>query len=166
MFLWVLIVVKSLLNGIMNRDSINILLKRLRALPQELEELYDYLLRQIPPVYMEWASKVFQMVRASRELYASPFGMQNKNDIRVEPLSILKFHFAISEDIPSTTVQELTYESLDFLCQETEVHLTARCAGLLEMYSRKGLDSWIPYLTSSVEYLHRTVGEYLEKDKY
>jgi hypothetical protein len=168
-FLWVLIVVKSLLDGIINRDGIDILLKRLRALPQELEDLYDYLLKQISHVYMEWASKTFQMVRISRELEISPFGesLPNTNDnLVVEPLSILKFHLAINEHMSFTTVQELAHKSLAIPCQDTEVHLTARCAGLLELYSRKRLDSSIPHLASSIGYLHRTVGEYLEKDRY
>ena len=61
-FLWVILVVKSLLDGLLYRDSIDILLKRLRALPRELEVLYDSLLAQISPVYLEWASKAFQIV--------------------------------------------------------------------------------------------------------
>jgi serine/threonine protein kinase/uncharacterized C2H2 Zn-finger protein len=41
-FLWVFIVVRDLLNGLQNGDSIRDLQRRLHLLPSELEDLYDY----------------------------------------------------------------------------------------------------------------------------
>ena len=92
--------------------------------------------------------------------------LQDANDEWLESLSLLKFHFAINKGISSTTYQNITSELLDISCQDTEVHLTSRCAGMLEVCSRKGHGSAIPFFTYPVDYLHRTVGEYLEKDRY
>jgi hypothetical protein len=58
-FLWVRIVVKSLLEGLRNRDDIAILRERARLLPKELEPLYEHLLERIGPFYIVWASKAF-----------------------------------------------------------------------------------------------------------
>lgn len=67
----------------MNRDDIAILLRRLRALPKELKPLYDYLLGRIDPIYMEWASKAFQIARTSRQLSSAPFGKAGQGDRHV-----------------------------------------------------------------------------------
>ncbi|KIN06970.1 hypothetical protein OIDMADRAFT_108740, partial [Oidiodendron maius Zn] len=61
-FLWVRLVVQSLLNGIRNRDELCDLWERLRLMPRELEPLYDRLLELIDPVYLPWVSKTFQVL--------------------------------------------------------------------------------------------------------
>jgi hypothetical protein len=58
-FLWVTLVIKSLLKGIRNRDGIPELHNRLGRLPRELEPLYNHLLERAEPDYFEWASKAF-----------------------------------------------------------------------------------------------------------
>ena len=75
-FLWVWLVVKSLLNGISNRDTISDLRKRLQSIPTELEPLHRLLINQIQPIYLPWASKAFQIVRACRELSGNPLTLQ------------------------------------------------------------------------------------------
>ncbi|KAL5325671.1 hypothetical protein ACEPPN_006800 [Leptodophora sp. 'Broadleaf-Isolate-01'] len=62
-FLWVMLVVKSLLNGFTNRDRIADLLERLRALPPDLEGFYEHmLLNHIQPMYRDQASHIFQII--------------------------------------------------------------------------------------------------------
>ncbi|PVH76810.1 hypothetical protein DL98DRAFT_424831, partial [Cadophora sp. DSE1049] len=62
-FLWVKVVIVLLLRGANNRDSISQLWTRLRSFPGELYPLYKTILTQIEPVYLEWASKTFQIMR-------------------------------------------------------------------------------------------------------
>lgn len=58
-FLWVSLVVKSLLKGLTNRDTLADLRKRLRELPDELDGLYSQMLSSIrPPFYFEQASRL------------------------------------------------------------------------------------------------------------
>jgi len=153
-FLWVRIVVHSLLDGIVKRDNTTILLERLRKIPRELAPLYQYLLTQISEHHLQWASKAFQLVRTSETL-------DPQTPI---PLSLLKLHFAVSEDETFFQVTGTKHEKLVTACEDTEIHLIARCAGLLELHSGKDNFSGVPYLNSSVEYLHRTAREYVENE--
>jgi hypothetical protein len=68
-FLWVTLVVKSLLNGLTNGDRISFLRRRLEGMPSKIESLYRYMLFQIVPVYYEEAGNYFQSLH-------SPFTMR------------------------------------------------------------------------------------------
>jgi hypothetical protein len=94
-FLWVKLIVVSLLNGMTNHDDVSDLQNRLRALPTELERLYSHLLSHIePPFYLEQASKIFQLVRAAREMETnSPLDASLKS----KPLTILQLSFAYAD---------------------------------------------------------------------
>ncbi|KAH0538897.1 hypothetical protein FGG08_004553 [Glutinoglossum americanum] len=166
-FLWVRIVVKSLLDGIRNLDAIPDLWMRLRLLPRELEPLYQHLLACIEPVYLLWASKAFQILRTSRELNTEPFGdplpLDAGSALGVRPLSILALYLAMNPGIDVMNSPELaTQVGINARCQETQIQLTARCAGLLEVPLLKGQKKIRQ--DSLVQYLHRTVRDFLETD--
>ena len=72
-FLWVRLVVKSLLDGLRNHDGVAILQERLTLIPTELDDLYTHLSGLIDPVYLRWASQAFQILCVSRELENNPF---------------------------------------------------------------------------------------------
>jgi hypothetical protein len=121
-FLWVRIVVDSLLRGIRNLDDMPVLLGRLNMLPRELE-------LQIEPVYLVWASKAFQIVQASGDADNHPLASR----LYVLPLTVSSIYFAIDEDIVSNNIRTLTLQVIEQRNQTTQVHLTALCAGLLEV---------------------------------
>jgi len=73
-FLWVKLVVESLLTGIKNRDELEDLRQRLRLLPKELKPLYAHLLSLIDSIYLPWVSGTFQILRTNRHLGDNPFG--------------------------------------------------------------------------------------------
>lgn len=50
-FLWVRLVVQSLMEGLMNRDGVADLQQRLRDLPIDLDELYRVMLKRVPDAY-------------------------------------------------------------------------------------------------------------------
>jgi hypothetical protein len=66
-FLWVALVVKSLMAGLRNCDDIPRLRKRLKALPTDLEALYAHMLSSIDPFYQEDAAAIIQLVECSLE---------------------------------------------------------------------------------------------------
>ncbi|KIM93793.1 hypothetical protein OIDMADRAFT_207997, partial [Oidiodendron maius Zn] len=67
-FLWVKLVVQSLLDGLGNRDEISDLQRRLKLLPPDLEALYQHILRiRTDPVYLEKMSMTLQIIREARE---------------------------------------------------------------------------------------------------
>ncbi|KAF8851978.1 hypothetical protein BDZ45DRAFT_600666, partial [Acephala macrosclerotiorum] len=61
-FVWVKLVVQSLLNGLRNQDELSDLKSRLRNLPEEIKPLYRQLLKLVEPLYVPWASRAFQIV--------------------------------------------------------------------------------------------------------
>ena len=150
-FLWVILVVKSLLDGLTNRDRISDLQKRLRLLPSDLHDLYKHmLLKHIDPFYHEQASQIFQIVRAAKNgVYGTP-----------EDLELLTLAFADEEDQDlalNAQVKPLTEEGLCFKATEMTDRLKSRCAGLLEV-SGPSSDP----LYQKVNYLHRTVQDFLQ----
>lgn len=52
-FLWVRLVVFSLLRGLRNSDQVSDLQRRLRILPPSLEDLFSHILGRLEPVYLE-----------------------------------------------------------------------------------------------------------------
>jgi hypothetical protein len=65
-FLWVHFVVRSLLQGLTDGDRISDLQRRLNDLPEELETLFSNILDTINPQNLQHASELFQIVRAAR----------------------------------------------------------------------------------------------------
>ena len=80
-FLWVSLVVKSILKGFTNHDGISDLRRRLKELPPELDDLYSLMLSSVDPLYPEQASRLIQCV------YQSP-----------EPITVLELSFADDDD--------------------------------------------------------------------
>jgi disulfide oxidoreductase YuzD len=164
-FLWVNIVVKSLLSGIRNKDSILDLIQRLRLLPRELEPLYAHLLSSIDPFYMKWASSAFQIMRTHRRLndmvdlriyqgFRVPFtGLQRG------PLSLFRFFLAIEEGADCMDLVQ-KYLILQH-CEDLEARLRARCAGLLEVSGSSAQHGAV----REVGYLHRTAKDFIEQEK-
>lgn len=118
-FLWVKLVVTSLLAGLINSDRISDLQRRLELIPPGLEDLYGKMLDSLDPFYLEHASQLFQLVRAA-----------------YRPLSLLGMSFADEEDVMyaiEAEVKPLTDEEKLLRCEETRRRLNSRCKGLLEI---------------------------------
>ena len=119
-FLWVKLVVQSILEGLMNHDRISDLRKRLRDLPQELDDLYGHMLSSVsPPFYLEQGSRLIQLV------YQSP-----------GPLKVVELSFADDEDDNlafKTPHRCLSTEAVEKRFSDIEYRLKSRCAGLLEI---------------------------------
>ena len=123
-FLWVSLVVKSILNGFTNHDRISDLRRRLRELPPELDDLYGLMLSSVTPTfYLEQASRLLQCV------YQSPV-----------PLTALELSFADDEDDLLAKVESKPFRPMEVerRSRDIEYRLKSRCAGLLEV--RKSYD--------------------------
>ncbi|KAJ9614088.1 hypothetical protein H2200_002224 [Cladophialophora chaetospira] len=60
-FLWVYLVVRSLQEGLANRDSIAMLQKKLQALPTDLELFFEHILSSVESVYKEKLAGMLQV---------------------------------------------------------------------------------------------------------
>ena len=156
-FLWVKLVVQSLLKGIRNRDDISDLWERLHLLPRELDPLYNRLLELIEPIYLPWVSEAFQIVRANRTLGETPFA-ESSGKRSVKPLSLSAFYLAISKNIDLTMIQDPS--KLESKCQDIIMQLTARCAGFLEVPKTRREKLIEP--NCLIQYFHRTARDFLE----
>jgi hypothetical protein len=156
-FLWVQLVVRSLLEGFANEDELEDLQARLKLLPKELTELYRHMLGiNAPSPYLAAASKIFLLRRASDlaelNLVGStppPFGLLDLD------FAMGKFPFSALE----SEVALLPERMMDGRCVEIERKLKIWCKGLLEV-SGVQINRY-----TYIRYLHRTVKEYLESDE-
>ena len=169
-FLWVSLVVRSLLAGLVNGDRVSDLQRRLAFLPPDLESLYEKMLNSLDPFYSEHASQIFQHVRAAE----GPPSLLCLSFADEEP------DFAIKMKVHPLPEAE-KFSRADIMRRR----LNSRCKGLLEVGPdvstiSEALDtgdvSLIQHPMSingrlaegifpadfTVQYLHRTVKDFLE----
>jgi hypothetical protein len=167
-FLWIKLVVASLLRGLTNRDQILDLQKRLRILPSELESLFTYMIRQIEPVYQEEGLKIFQIILRSQEVTAM---LDEEEDYtQVESLCAIDLSFAFEP--PSVAIKHpiklLDDEEAFRRVDEIEHRLKVRCAGLLEIPTSHVDDAlrWRKTAKNAgntkIHWLHRTVKDFMQ----
>jgi hypothetical protein len=72
-FLWVALVVRSLLNGLIDDNSISDMQRRLSFYPSDLDNFFQHMMDGIEEVYKPQAAKIFQMVTAARAPFLSTF---------------------------------------------------------------------------------------------
>lgn len=171
-FLWVRLVIKSLLEGLRDGDTIEDLEARLMLLPQDLEDLFKKILGDLDAVYFEEASQLFQTVRAShvpwREVnleaknhLPSHDGLSQQDRDNSSPLTILSLSFA-REDVNRALLEgfgkPMNHDQRLYRAETMRRRLASRCKGLLEVptFKRDGPEA-------KVQYLHRTVKDFLHE---
>jgi hypothetical protein len=120
-FLWVTLVVKSLLTGLSNYDRIADLQRRLDGFPTDLEDFYQKIFNSIEPEYVEHACQLFRLAGEARS-----------------NLTALALSFADEEDddlLFKSQVGPLAMEELSDRNEATKRRLNSRCKGLLEVAS-------------------------------
>ena len=153
-FLWVILVVRSLLNGLQDYDTRSDLLLKLDELPPDLEKLYDHMLGSMSPQNRRQGSELLQLVLRSMETHGA------------YPLTVLQLSFAEDGGYARPFRDEdcgLTAEQEQWRCEAIEGRLRSRTCGLIEVH-----DSPSPLpprsARSPVGFLHRTVLEFLQTD--
>ncbi|CAJ2502672.1 Uu.00g100660.m01.CDS01 [Anthostomella pinea] len=168
-FLWVDLVVKSLLTGLSNSDRITDLQRRLDELPSELEALFGRMLGSLEPFYQVHAFQLFQIIEAYNDIVTE----RVKSDESL-PLTLLALFFADEED-PMTgiraSVGALSLEQSNDREEDMRRRLNSRCRGLLEATETASEEDAIAprvrFLSrraqhgSAVRYLHRTTRDYI-----
>ncbi|KAI4277459.1 MAG: hypothetical protein L6R35_006150 [Caloplaca aegaea] len=151
-FLWVVLAVASLLEGLRNYDRLSDFQIRLESLPPDLENLYSHMLNKMQPLYLRQASQLLQILHQHTELEAD------------QPLSALQLSFADEEDPEcalSHGIGELPKVLQISKCKALEGRLRSRCCGLMEIWQDWRLKEDDRFLKSRVIFLHRTVVEFL-----
>ena len=158
-FLWVILVVKSLLEGLRNHDRIEDLETRLQELPADLESLYQHMLDNMRPSYRKQAEHMLQIVLRSLDI-------QRETHL----LTALQFSFAEDydyEDVISAPIVPISEMERRDRQEEIEGRIRSRCCGLLELHGRPHRKLAI---TATVEptvgFLHKTVVEFLRQPHF
>ncbi|KAF1973645.1 hypothetical protein BU23DRAFT_639374 [Bimuria novae-zelandiae CBS 107.79] len=143
-FLWVYLVVRSLIDGLRNADRMSQLHERLRSLPSDLEDYFRHIFLSLDDFCRQPRSHMFQVAIAS-----------------CRPLSPLAYWYLDAhEDDPTMTLSmpcEATSEQSIYDKEiATRRRIDGRSKGLLEITP----PSWWG-LASRVEFLHWTVRDFL-----
>lgn len=162
-FLWVRLVVMSLLRGLGNHDDISLLQKRLKVLPKELDSLFDQMIFKVDEVYRQETAQIFQLV-------GSTYRPQTQETLHgaqaTAQLSILLLSFAMERDAALALQAEpssFDKEKVASRCKSMEIHLRTRSGGLLEVQYGPLSTTLSPSM--KISYLHRTVRDHLEQPK-
>ncbi|KAL1968653.1 hypothetical protein VTN77DRAFT_1479 [Rasamsonia byssochlamydoides] len=145
-FLWVYLVVQSLLQGLTNSDRMSDMQRRLDIIPTDLEELFDKILNSLEPFYFNHACQLMQIVRAAQR-----------------PLSLLGLYYADEEDplaAVKADVKLITDNERLYREDQMRRRLKSSCKGLLETLPTRSSDGEL-----QVEYLHRTVKDFIESPR-
>ncbi|RYO39085.1 hypothetical protein AA0113_g11227 [Alternaria arborescens] len=147
-FLWVVLVVRSLQDGLLEADSITRLQQRLRKLPTNLEELFERIIFQdVKETYRSEASHMFLVALGAKE-----------------NLPLMAYWF-LGEDLPKQRLPLRMQQTIK-RHKDANKRLIASCKGLLEprfqstTEQRDSLPSAILF-EYTVDFLHRTVRDYL-----
>lgn len=149
-FLWVRIVVGTLLKDLERGNSGPELEKCLDELPVELEDLYMHMLKNVkdPRIRAE-AAQLLQIVQRAEQ-----------------PFTILQLAFVDrlleSPDV-ATKAGLMQWEKgiQQKMCDDIELKLKSRCLGLIEAAPALS-DTFIGVSTRPVQFMHQTVAEFLE----
>jgi NACHT domain len=166
-FLWVFLVVRSLISGLKNCDRLMDLKRRLREIPPDLDGFFRHIFNSLEPVYKRQAARSFQVALAA----GRPLSLLNHWFIDLEeedPEFLLKVKKAAGgEKISGQGIfnwkQRILYH------QQMRRRLNARSKGLLEVAVRAVPSARIygelfrdEY---DVDFLHRTVRDFLNTEE-
>ncbi|KAM3501563.1 hypothetical protein MY10362_005453 [Beauveria mimosiformis] len=144
-FLWVKLVVRSLVYGLPTYDSIADLQRQVRGLPGELDDLFAHMVASKDHTHASQILQIFQLARKQ-----SP-----------EKITLLQLSFADEEDellAEEAPMQKISIDEVASRCQDMDSKLHSICAGLLESQDAK-YSSMAP--DRKVQFLHRTVSDWI-----
>ena len=148
-FLWVFLVVRSLLSGLTDGNSFTELQQRVNDFPEALEDYFKLILSNIEPFYRAQTAHIFlTAIQATR------------------PQSIVVYAFLEDvirdPDFALGDVQFITDDRIILMLEEQRKYLNARCKDLLEISVTHNEHLSTPYfLLYKVDFLHRTVRDFL-----
>jgi hypothetical protein len=156
-FLWVVITVRFLIQGLENGDDLDELQLTLKSLPVDLRSLYRRMFEKMDPRYRMQGSMLFQLMR--------------KWDQFLPDRAFLAVAMFYATQNPSTAfnmpISNAAFEDRCRIVECMERRVRSRTCGLLEVRNLypngprhdHSLDA------SIVTYMHRTVGEFLALDE-
>lgn len=135
-FLWVRLVVQSLLRGISDGDRVGDLMRRLKDLPADLEMLFQKILDSVDPAYKVNSSQLFQIHRTASD--------------HAFDLSLLHFSYADEDDrlLWDDEDKPLSRDEYTYRVKSLIRRLDSRTKGLLEIKNSflDEIENWYWYV--------------------
>ncbi|KAG7009662.1 hypothetical protein G7Y79_00002g007770 [Physcia stellaris] len=155
-FLWVFLVVRSLLEGLQNDDDITILEKRVAELPPDLESYFQRVLDEISPAYRKDTARLLKTMLCARE-----------------PLPLISLQAALShvtDDNLDTNQGVYDGDWAERMNETMKKQIHARCRDFLEIKldssAKVQRETYGPAREARslyrVDFLHSTVKDFLE----
>ena len=147
-FLWVFLVVKSLIRGLINADTIQDLERRLAAMPEDLEDYFRYMLNNnIEKIYHDASARMLLACIAAAE--PLPLGVFDLLDGRYEAA----LDKSIDEHLKDLKGEDTAMAMIK--------RINARCTDLVEVAFDRDRTPGSGVLYYRVDFLHRTVRDFL-----
>lgn len=149
-FLWVFLVVRSLLEGLSNADRIPDLEKRLREFPTDLESYFRSILYSVDERYHEKMMTTFIVTLGARQLLPLFTYWHMDEDVDDD------YVFNLKTIVPHGQNREVLFDHM-------KKRLNARCKGLVEakFYDSLNIGPSASLVAWQVDFLHRTVRDFL-----
>ncbi|KAF2734233.1 hypothetical protein EJ04DRAFT_388750, partial [Polyplosphaeria fusca] len=152
-FLWVFLVVRSMIAGLINQDQISLLRKRLHDFPSDLNDFFRQIFDSMDPIYRMKTSHMFQAT-----LFAGHSLLT----------TLTHWYLDDSDDHPDAALTMKVERGDNAIIKERSeqmgVRINGRCKGLLEMRKtgqytmRAATPTEQPW--QEVDFLHRTVRDF------
>ncbi|KAJ3460136.1 hypothetical protein MRS44_011003 [Fusarium solani] len=145
-FLWVSLVVESLLQGLENGDRVDELRKRFEETPKTLHAMFERMLDSVEERYHEQAAQILQVAfHARAPMYVAVYSFIGDDDLLFEG------------DPKPWSEQDCIHKS-----RTTEDRLKVRCPDLIMIQGNPSTMTMAQRMTKhQVEFLHRTVKDFL-----
>jgi hypothetical protein len=144
-FLWVFLVVRSLLDGLTNADRVSDLMKRFNEMPRSLDEFFKKMLVDIEERYRQQSAFSFMVALEA-----------------VQQLPLIVYWFLDVQDpdyLANIRLQTLPTRTTSARNKQIKKRINARCKGLLQIV-RQERRSADPMWSHAVGFLHRTVRDF------
>ncbi|KAE8382001.1 hypothetical protein BDV26DRAFT_254646 [Aspergillus bertholletiae] len=150
-FLWAMLVVRSLSEWLTNGDNLPFLQKKLRRAPVDLEPLLKYSLESLDPIYTSYVGHIFKLALTTPE------------PLPVVPYASLAREFENENNALPQDTEPLTYRAVLLRVKQLRRQLNHMCKGLLIVYRQWNEEE--DTRRYQVDFLHRTVRDFCLTDE-
>ncbi|KAF2464920.1 uncharacterized protein BDR25DRAFT_241210, partial [Lindgomyces ingoldianus] len=145
-FLWVRLVVRSLLEGLTYHDSVATLSRRLNSFPEDLDDFFQHMIDSIPTIYRIQTARTFKIATEAKQ-----------------PQLLMTYSFVdgLEEDREycfKLPIAPMALPEIETRAEQMERRLDGRCRGLLEIVEDRECTAFDKY---KIDFLHRTVRDFL-----
>jgi hypothetical protein len=165
-FLWVRLVVRSLITILRDGGRSSELIDELRKIPDDLDEFFMRMMNTIASGYRQEASKIMQVALCDMEYYPNERNTESSSgswgSLQGPGLLLMDLYY-LGKGSPyfclNPSFNVLAYNELADLHTQLERRLNSRCMGLLEL--SRSTDNRAALHETRVEFIHRTVRDFL-----